>query len=769
MYTNISVLKKTSCSQYAMIVKLFLLFTAYGTAQGTELKTIYGIQDIVLSSGAKKIADSSAAEGFCAHVKNTSVAWSIKCQVNSSKLENVPGYAAKSVYTAYVKVKVKYARENPKGIAFHYGMYTGSDSKKNFETAVSVKHINADNTWQVFEMGDFYSFDLKTLYVCGGDNVKNISDIYVEQFYFVPYEEKINKWLNGKNVYKFTGEDGYEVRMNLESTDIRADETEKIKLAVLKNGKLDKDSSVQLKLGENYLRTEQYGGEWQSELSSNTLGKQKLVIEINGQKQEIGNVYLNFAEPPAFSMKIISPTYNNSSLYLSHLPSRIRTGIEISAYIQNRKSLEMEVALEQNGKILYQEKTQRMPEKNFHIAIPLSPDVQAGELILSTRLFENGKEIQKSTQKLTVYPKMGNQVIIDENQNLIVDGKVFFPRSILPCGIADYDKIKAMGFNYVGCGDVGRTYRNPDEVIKLLDAAEKAGLKAVVGIAPLFSTLAEPYDPESAGKFINAIKNHPALLAWYHKDEPYGWWDELRSAYQTVKRLDPYHPVIMNEAPGPNWTGRGGQCCDLFMVDPYPVGTLNFASLTKSVPLTYVSDALSNASASVQYQKPLGAFLQAFQEGMLRMPTADEERCMTYLSIVKGAKIIAYFGAHQVLKLPPENKLRMEFSELNKELEELMPQLANARYLPETEIEIPDPEVQIGTWQSEKTLYLIIVNTAYHPKNIAVKIPSDFANTTYAEKVFSDSKSDISIKQGILKDNLHSLEVKIYQINSSAR
>ena len=230
---------------------------------------------------------------------------------------------------------------------------------------------------------------------------------------------------------------------------------------------------------------------------------------------------------------------------------------------------------------------------------------------------------------------------------LQVDGKPYFPVGIytIQSKTGDHDaclkEAREAGFNTTVYYAWGLS-----DVTPLLDAAARHGIKAFVYPTSPYDVRGGKATPESITKDVQARMKHPALLGWYLVDEPEGIGKSnvtiVRDLYQTVKLTDTRHPcslVIMSPRAAANY----GACADVVWIDPYPV---------PNRPVTYVSDCVGGAVRAVEKGKPVWAVPQAFDWNVWHTgkvdkvfrPTPEEERCMTYLAIVHGAKGIIYWA-----------------------------------------------------------------------------------------------------------------------------
>jgi hypothetical protein len=118
---------------------------------------------------------------------------------------------------------------------------------------------------------------------------------------------------------------------------------------------------------------------------------------------------------------------------------------------------------------------------------------------------------------------------------------------------------------------------------------------------------------------------------------------EVFRAHVREKEADPHHPTAIVVYRPENF-GDYASASDILMTDPYPI---------PHRPLTVVSESVRAAREAVGDRKPVWAIIQAFnwaessQEarriGWARWPTYTEQRCMTYLAVINGAKGILFF------------------------------------------------------------------------------------------------------------------------------
>lgn len=161
---------------------------------------------------------------------------------------------------------------------------------------------------------------------------------------------------------------------------------------------------------------------------------------------------------------------------------------------------------------------------------------------------------------------------------------------------------------------------------------------------------------------ISHLHSHPSILLWYTADEPDGKSDPLNStliAYNTIRALDPYHPVSLALNCYDFYYEDYASGADIILSDVYPIAVNTSWSTEYSTPCntTYgccgcddclgvfedVSDRLDNFARFdevIGWSKTHWGAPQAFgnETFWTRHPSEEEEVVMTVLSVNHGAK-----------------------------------------------------------------------------------------------------------------------------------
>jgi len=391
---------------------------------------------------------------------------------------------------------------------------------------------------------------------------------------------------------------------------------------------------------------------------------------------------------------------------------------------------------------------------------------EAGNYLLRVELLRGGRPISSADSRILPFapnPAVG----FDGNGFLTVAGKPWFPVGLYTVQAREgshdaiMEEARQAGFNTT----VFYAY-TVETITPLLDAAQRHDLRAFVYPANPYRVRELKATREELVGEIQARMRHPALLGWSLVDEPEGIGvssvETVRNYYQLVKETDPSHPcslVIMS----PGAAARYGNSADIVWIDPYPI---------PHSPVTYVSECMDGAHASVEKDKPVWTIPQAFDWSVWKTgkidethrPTPAEERCMTYLALVHGAKGIIYW-AHTASKYYirdyPEHWTALK--SLAGELRDLSPVLlAPASRIKAT----PSPKsatLDLMVKELDGYAYIFAVNR--EPKSCLAQLSLDGAPTVSDIEVLFENRTLPRGRRG-WADEFKPLEVHVYRVKT---
>jgi len=250
-------------------------------------------------------------------------------------------------------------------------------------------------------------------------------------------------------------------------------------------------------------------------------------------------------------------------------------------------------------------------------------------------------------------PESSDYISFDENLNLVVDGKAFFPIGIYSLPPEKFREARRAGFNTVLTAEV--------------EDAQRSQLRAIVPRGFRYEA--------TSGRTATAFSQEAnrSIIARYLWDEPCQNNVSPRQvfeAHKEEKKGDPYHPTAVVIYRPENFSAYAS-VSDIFMTDPYPI---------PHRPMSVVSESVRAARKAVRDRKPVWAVIQAFnwadssqearRTGWARWPTFQEERCMAYLAAINGAKGILFFkycgnGKHDPLNWRALKRVAAEMKKLS--------------------------------------------------------------------------------------------------------
>jgi len=279
------------------------------------------------------------------------------------------------------------------------------------------------------------------------------------------------------------------------------------------------------------------------------------------------------------------------------------------------------------------------------------------------------------------------------------------------------------------------------------------------GVGSKIEELSEPQKRELLIREIEAMRDHPALLAWYVADEPNGFKikpDSLLKIYKLVRELDPWHPVsIVFMAPFLS-SRQYADALDIVMADPYPV---------PNAQISMVANAAGQLTAEFTGKRPVWIVPQAFGGGEWwgREPSLQELRSMTYQSIIKGARGIQYFVRQGLNLFPKSTAAWGECGRMAVEIAELTPWLLSDE---ETiSVHCGSQDILASSALHDGQLIVMAVNKTNAPQRADLSIAKSVSGKV---KVLFENRT-INIYGGAFSDQLPALGSQVYLITLKSK
>ena len=333
----------------------------------------------------------------------------------------------------------------------------------------------------------------------------------------------------------------------------------------------------------------------------------------------------------------------------------------------------------------------------------------------------------------------------------MVEGKPFFPFGFYHVSwsfpaedrLQFLREVAAGGFNTVHA-----SLKQLDEWDAFLAEAEKLNMKVITEFG---------VDMTAA---ITRYRGRNAVLAWNPGDEPDGGGvppEVMLERHNQIKATDPEVPSFMTLCVPSAYPKYAGMA-EVIAPDPYPIGH----SPSSTVP---VFEMISQAvAAATPLGRPIWAIPQAFgykEQNACRVPTFAEERNMTYLALLAGAKGLIYYTYHDPGFNMRENPELWEgMKTLPQEIALLAPFLLEGqRVALATNLK----DVFAGHWTAPGRHVLCVVNTANaEAREISLALPAGVNGKALA--LFPLRPGSLEVRAGMLAGTLGPLQVDVCEI-----
>ena len=353
------------------------------------------------------------------------------------------------------------------------------------------------------------------------------------------------------------------------------------------------------------------------------------------------------------------------------------------------------------------------------------------------------------------------RVHIDEHRRLILDGKPFFPIGVYTRN-APVKDLAGTAFN---------CFMSYDELSsKQMDAAHEANLKVIYSIKNYFNKIwysptkiQSIYDEVPAIRSrVKALRDHPALLAWYVNDElgP-DCLLEHRAHYKLLNEEDPHHPAwSLHNKPFEMPTLM--DTADVMGIDTYPV---------PEEPLAKVAEDMLATQNAVRNARAVWAVPQIFnwtvfgREG--RPPTLEEMRCMSWQAICNDASGLIFYSLAQ-LRRDKKHSFEKQFDAVKV----MAAEVANYSDILLSIEKLPVIRVSYQAWlhwtarKIGDTLYIFAVNDASGEGEVMFEIGqnvSKIQRVLLSDKQVKTCREIDSSKwqEKILKSEVHIYKIKL--------
>lgn len=401
----------------------------------------------------------------------------------------------------------------------------------------------------------------------------------------------------------------------------------------------------------------------------------------------------------------------------------------------------------------------RRPVAGRKMSVPVELDgLPEGVSEVRCQLLREDDVLGVAETQLRVAPPKPNEVKIDNaTGGLIADGLPFVPFGYytyfpLTEGVMDEEVVR--GFTLFSPYHGGpHDAEELDSIRAYMDRCAEIGMR--VNYHLMWARRREMTDElwSQLRAEIEAFRDHPALLSWYIADEPSSEEvPRLERVYDLVRDLDPHHPVTVVFYRGAEHARQFEGCMDIVMGDPYPI---------PHGSVTYVSEMADALRDAFDGRKALWIVPQAFggHEWWKREPTAQEERVMTYLALIHGARGIQYFIRSPRVSFPKSPVMWAECGTLALETAELTPALTSAE--PRPAVESSSPGVHVGAYRDRGAVTVLAANTKNEPQPLHIEL-GDLDWSGEARVLFENRT--VTVEGGAIAETIDAYDTRAYRL-----
>ena len=457
-------------------------------------------------------------------------------------------------------------------------------------------------------------------------------------------------------------------------------------------------------------------------------------------------------------------TFGNSwtpQIYLHNLRYRgaLLVGIHSQVGLEDSTGLHLQLR-DADGTVAH-DHTVTVDEAMQGAEIPAA-DLAEGEYVAVVSSMEpDGTRVELMRRELVHTPPQRQLADITPDNIYLLDGEPFFPLGAYHVRIEDLPTLREGGFNLVYASPTDWPHREGDP--DYIAVAQEQGLHSI-------GRDGGPYDHAY-------YRDKPGVVFWYVADEPHGPGREPHDMWQRYNdwgRKDPTHPMFLLHNV-PSMFLAYAPACDIFATDPYPVRRGD------DPPLIRVADFTRSAVSAVFDKKPVWVALQAYtvravseagrsMDGVPRLPTYDETRCMSYMALAAGARGLLYYAFDDTYfdnGIIRGVHLAREYPEFWSELTRVVQEIGTHSDLWTTpyadlpvENETPVVVVQERPYETTEGPVLLVVNSAKTAQSLRVR--ADWAASGEAADLLGGTPGQV--RDGVLADELEPYAAKAYRL-----
>lgn len=429
--------------------------------------------------------------------------------------------------------------------------------------------------------------------------------------------------------------------------------------------------------------------------------------------------------PPPLAISLMVPAYGNTIFATQEIAS-IKGKVSLNVEDSLKTGTIVARLLDKDNKSLAETMAQLKPEVDeLETTLPVASLAMGDYKIEVSLVDEKHRQVASIISPLRKVGPHLDEVRINEDNNLIVNGKPFFPIGIWWLPEACYSEAREAGFNTV---ELSTVWAPAESYRPIFEKAKECGF----WVAAQARFMGRTKDEKWMRNYIRIMKDFPNLLCWVIADETNAAYreppEELIRIHQIVKEEDPHHPTRFN-AYLTSEIGNYRKACDINGFDWYPIFNRGGECTT---PLSLYANYVKGAISQVNNSQPVWVIASDIEFGRAydtwhrrdRLPNYRENRCIAYICIISGAKSFwwwSYFWPYydQV----DEHSEWYGIKAVSKELSTLSPVFLSRSSSSEVKIIPEDKDIHFLLKEHQGDFYLLTANSSRVEKEITVSLP----------------------------------------------
>ncbi len=391
--------------------------------------------------------------------------------------------------------------------------------------------------------------------------------------------------------------------------------------------------------------------------------------------------------------------------------------------------------LNSQAKVLHEQRYPLQTKAEDRVLNFTPPALAAGKYQLQLQYRLPGGELYLAReQQIQVVEKLP-ATRIDEQGFTVKNGERIFPLGLYlgPTQDEHLARISKAGFNTI----LSYSYGQGKDPVDFLNRAQKHNLHVVYSVKDFYTGLkAAPKEGvplTRAGEYVDLLKQHPALLAWYTNDELNPEWiPQIEEMQRMIAERDPNHPTfqVLYQV---GQLEKYYDAADIISTDPYPVGKENLTQTSIYTRRTLEAAHGARAAWIVPQIMDWAVYTPGREP---KPPTLDEMRNQSYQALINGATGLIYYAYQDLFQEKyPRGPLNQEAFDrrwpdivaMTQELKPLLPAILHGKPVALKKPVTSKIEASAIEYQGE--MLVLLANPYYEKQSVTLELPQGWQPT----------------------------------------